>query len=60
MATIAGHKTHGMPGREWPVEKGISKGSDGRRGAVKGGGLDPISSKTVDAKARVGKHKKGT
>jgi hypothetical protein len=60
MASIAGRKTHGMPGKEWPAEKGISKGHDGSRGGVKGGGLDPISSSRADSKARTGKHKKGS
>jgi len=57
---IAGHTTHGLAGHEHPKEQGISKGSDGRRGGVKGAGLDPISSQTSNAKARVGHHAKGT
>lgn len=61
---IAGHSTHGgghgTGSHEHPREQGISKGSDGRRGGVKGGGLDPISSQTSNAKARVGMHKKAT
>lgn len=32
-AVIAGHTTHGMPGKEHPVDSGISKGSDSRRSA---------------------------
>jgi hypothetical protein len=55
---IAGHTTHGMPGTEHPREQGISKGSDGRRGGVKGAGLDPISSQNSNAKGRVGHHTK--
>ena len=57
---IAGHTTHGMPGKEHPKEQGISKGADSRRGGVKGAGLDPISSQMSNAKARVGMHKKAS
>jgi hypothetical protein len=57
---IAGHKTHGMSGTMHKAEEGISKGHDGSRGSVRGAGLDPISSKTSNAKGRVGLHKKST
>ena len=61
---IAGHSTHGhgfgTSGSEHPKEQGISKGSDGRRGGVKGGGLERISSTTADSKPRISTHKKGT
>jgi hypothetical protein len=57
---IAGHKTSGMPGTMHKAEEGISKGTDGRRGSVRGAGLDPISSQTSNAKARIGGHKKAT
>ena len=60
MAKIAGHTTHGMPGKEHPKEQGISKGSDGRRGGVRGGGLEKISSTMENAKPRRSMHKKGT
>jgi hypothetical protein len=60
MAKIAGHTTHGMPGKMWPAEKGMTVKASGHRGKVKGGGLDPISSKTSNAKGRVPMHKKAT
>jgi hypothetical protein len=61
---IAGHSTHGhgfgTSGSEHPKEQGISKGSEGHRGGVKGGGLERISSTTADSKSRVSMHKKAT
>jgi hypothetical protein len=60
MASIAGHKTKGMPGKMWPSEKGMSVHGNSKRGQVKGGGLEAISSRTVDAKPRIGLHKKGS
>lgn len=60
---IAGHTTHGgghgLGSHPHPVEQGISKGHDGRRGGVKGGGLESISSTMTEAKPRHG-HKKGS
>jgi len=57
---IGGHSTHGMKGTEHPKEQGISKGSDGRRGGIKGGGLESISSTMANAKPRHSGHKKAT
>jgi len=49
-----------MKGKELPAEKGMTVHASGHRGKVKGGGLDPISSKTSNAKGRVPMHKKAT